>query len=800
MATTKQTDDIKNIPDTENSVPGAQNTTDLSTDANAVSADIAIKSDPFTSLRNGLSSLPIEDIKTFLARPIFLANFNLTTATVIGTDVMSFSFPDVLTGKYVAGVLTGGTPMVKDKISGFLGFRADIVFKLMINANSFQQGLLLIHWVPFDSALTQEAACWNANFTTKTQHHRVLADISCDSEVELRIPFSYPSLFYNLVLNGQVVNMGTIYVTLYSVLANGTSGSVDVELSAYASFENLSLMGPVYPVAQSGPVVLSSKRAPQDNERVSAGTTTGKFIDNILTLGTDTMSSIPVLSNFTGVLEWAKKLNKSTAAYFGYSTPILNNVQTSVFPLDKQYWNNCDVPRIGYNMGMKSNNDIGLLPGGGGTDLDEMSLHFIKQKFAYLSHFTFSGTAGNGTIDNRLFTQTLNPSLFSTQGTVGAITYTTYVPFAYLSRMFQFWRGSIIFRFIVVKTQYHSGRLMFVYNPGVTGTGVPSVNTTSGSNQYSMRTLMDIRESNTFEITVPFVSPDVWINSNGLCGTVSVVVVNPLRYPSTVASSVDVIVEVAAGPDFSYAVPQPLAQAPFCPTAQSGCVALNSTVGGSTVIDNNDEAYYYCIGEDVTSTRQILTRMTPLVPLTAAAGGFFSIIPTALFGQSPALAGGANQASVMRADVMSHIGLCYSLMRGSVNVTPDTDASDAVANTLYSLVIHDFGNGAVYDVGTQYRGTTYGYGSVVNSTMLSSSVTPHPVYKVPFYGRNPYALVHGYFGPVLVGIANSNAYSTYTRIYISYTNVNHTPIINRSIGDDFQFSNFVACPPLVTLL
>ena len=40
------------------------------------------------------------------------------------------------------------------------------------------------------------------------------------------------------------------------------------------------------------------------------------------------------------------------------------------------------------------------------------------------------------------------------------------VPAAYCASMFAYWRGSVDFVFKFVKTDFHSGRLMFVFNPG----------------------------------------------------------------------------------------------------------------------------------------------------------------------------------------------------------------------------------------------------------------------------------------------------------------------------------------------
>jgi len=135
---------------------------------------------------------------------------------------------------------------------------------------------------------------------------------------------------------------------------------------------------------------------------------------------------------------------------------------------------------------------------------------------------------------------------------------------------FDAWQGSIKFRFNVVCSEYHRGRIRIVYNPATSPIGAIPFNQT-----YS--TIVDISENRDFEYEVKWADVRAWATNVGisripntiisddfnpvLCGgaadngSLSVYVVNELATPSTTAADVKIQVWVAAGDDFALAVP-----------------------------------------------------------------------------------------------------------------------------------------------------------------------------------------------------------------------------------------------------
>ena len=140
--------------------------------------------------------------------------------------------------------------------------------------------------------------------------------------------------------------------------------------------------------------------------------------------------------------------------------------------------------------------------------------------------------------------------------------------------MFEYWRGSIIFRFKVVRSQYHRGRINICWDVGATSlTATPEVGDSSTFN-----VVLDLDESDEVEVKIPYTkakqflrsilnyselpTAKIWDNSttpalivNGeYNGVISVRVMNRLTAPEA-TSDVDLLVFVRGGEDLTLAGP-----------------------------------------------------------------------------------------------------------------------------------------------------------------------------------------------------------------------------------------------------
>jgi hypothetical protein len=136
---------------------------------------------------------------------------------------------------------------------------------------------------------------------------------------------------------------------------------------------------------------------------------------------------------------------------------------------------------------------------------------------------------------------------------------------SYISRAFSYWSGSIDYRIQVVATQFHSGKLIASFLPGLS-----SADGISLSQKVACPNLiMDLNENKEWVFSVPWNSILPWLRvaypyweydpvrfSEIALGFLAISVLNPLTAPSTVAPSVEINVFISGGTDFKLKGPR----------------------------------------------------------------------------------------------------------------------------------------------------------------------------------------------------------------------------------------------------
>jgi len=127
-------------------------------------------------------------------------------------------------------------------------------------------------------------------------------------------------------------------------------------------------------------------------------------------------------------------------------------------------------------------------------------------------------------------------------------------PLGMMAQLFKFYRGSLIFKIRVSCTKFHSGRFAITWNP--TGVAISSSSVSSTNDHALYRSILDIQEATELEMEVPWDYQRQWCDTSASRGTLSMVLVTPLRAPALVSASIDVVVTVRGSSDFEVAVPQ----------------------------------------------------------------------------------------------------------------------------------------------------------------------------------------------------------------------------------------------------
>jgi len=140
-----------------------------------------------------------------------------------------------------------------------------------------------------------------------------------------------------------------------------------------------------------------------------------------------------------------------------------------------------------------------------GSNTDDMALENIYNRMAYISTFTWGDTSP--TMAAPLFISGVSPGI-SAYGIVGSYVHTQPSPMAFASQPFAFWRGEIVFRFDVVCSAFHRGKICVYYEPNLAQADI--ITPDIALNKQHM-VIIDIQQTQTFEVCVMWASHRPWL-------------------------------------------------------------------------------------------------------------------------------------------------------------------------------------------------------------------------------------------------------------------------------------------------
>lgn len=708
-------------------------------------------------------------IKSFLQRPIRLSTFSWTTSATAATSLYTASLPADLIA----------TPVIKEKLAGFLGLRANVKVRVQVNAQRFQQGRLILCYFPMETqfAVIQPGRADNtfSKLVGVTQLPHVDLDISSDTEMTLEIPFTMPVSFYDL--HQGTPDFGKFNLIVYSPLISPT-GTPTVDTTVWAYLDDITLF---WPSATTGDlfaaphsVTLGKRKklpmTPPEGEIRASSPGPVERVTNVIGKSLGTMPAIPILSDFVAPLTWVNNIVNGVASVFGWSKPTYDKGATFTSLVTASRMANADTHDMSQKMSLLVGNSVGVLPGFAGTDKDELDIRSIACRRAYLDNASWSTSLAVGAV---VYGTSIQPQLFGTNVS-DTLFYPT--PAAYCASMFAYWRGSVDFVFKFVKTDFHSGRLMFVFNPG------GSVADWARTN-YCYREIIDLRESSEFTVRVPFANYRPYLSANESTGSAILYVLNPLVATGTVSNKIQLIVEVGFGPDIEFAVPYfrggiKLSQPPPPSFAEPHVGDLSNTTDHDLLaIDGSSpmqqvESSSFCIGEKVTNFRQLIKRFARYGLDHTVVADTFSILNTnVIYGDGASC------------DYLSLVGSMFAYWRGSTRAKCILPPS--IGNSRIRLWVDTVSN----------LWSTVPYTPGNNSVTTSDVLQLIPISGVIEVEVPQYTKCHAY---VPWGISVDSSTSPYTSPNSLFIDVPTGTLITtyRAAGDDFDCGMFIGCPML----
>lgn len=795
---------------------------EFSNEQRVVSADVStagttkfvdstnVQQQVFNAMYPSTNLVPVRDqnISDFLAKPQLIASGSWSTSAVATT---------VLAGISPAFFLNT-VQVWKNKIEGFGLVRGTAIVRVVLNANPFQQGKLILTFVPLESGDNPSLF----RLTTRagmTQLPNV--EIDCrDAAGVLEAPYISPTEYFPRVNDGlNSYDWGQMNLCVLAPLSVGSGGENSADYSIYLHFEDFELAAPIEP--QSGGMVKGGSRPARSRAVTSRTEATsiavgGPISSALLTVSkvAGQLAGIPSISAVAVPLSWMTRGASGVASWFGWSKPLDDKAPIKVARLNLGGMANSTGVSGSSNLGLYHDTSVSVLPSMAGNDYDEMSFNYLKVRKAFVNSFVWATTNGQGDL---LYSQKTNgPGEDHSVTGAGVVTY--YPPYAYVGRYFRSWRGSVVFTFKIVKTDFHSGRIAVTFTP-YPFNGDPLL----ADSTLCLREIIDVRGKSEFSITVPYLLATAYQDVGLESGTLSIRVLNELRAPPTVNNSISFLVYMSAGDDYEVEVPGSGSTAPIPIVPQIGGVdpAADQTivagvVGDYSVTPINMEPSATCVGEMFTSVKQLLTKFTQMVSASDITSTTASIGMYPYTIQTVYRSGITTTAAqpLLTGDALSYFAPGYVLFRGRVKIldAPDVGSGTNIV-TLEAALSFDETDPAgvskkVLEVNTDYT-DFFGARSNLLTTSLSGvqvkCLNAHQVFdpingldvSVPYYCRTRMSIVRtGFYDPEGYTPRFLDSPLPYLRITKKGAGGIHYHKLFRACSDDFQLAYFIGFPPV----
>lgn len=458
-------------------------------------------------------------------------------------------------------------PVNFERIKYFMNLRCTLKVKFIVNGNAFYFGRAIASYNPMGSLdqLSSNRSWVDADLVQASQKPHIFLNPTLSQGGELELPFFYPRNALSIP-EKEWDSMGEVTVHAMQPLGHVNSGDQAVTVSVFAWAENVKFAIPTQ-TAPANPVSTLNGRLlgiPEADEYgtgpISKPATTVARWANMLTM-------IPPIAPFARATEIGAKAAAGIASIFGYSKT-LKLTSSTYNPQLRTSLATTNVEDETQKLTVDIKQELTLDPCTTGIQADdELTITGIASRESYLTNF---GWAQGDSEETLLFSTAVDPGLFVTYSPGGEPTEYHLPACAFAALPFKYWRGTMKFRFQIVSSEYHKGRIKIVYDP------YAAAQTSAYNTAYT--TIFDISEQKDFSFDVAMSQPDVYrqhllltdtgfMKSDGTTpalpdpacnGTLSVYVVNELTTAGPINPANDIEINVFVScPDLEVACPEP---------------------------------------------------------------------------------------------------------------------------------------------------------------------------------------------------------------------------------------------------
>jgi hypothetical protein len=455
---------------------------------------------------------------------------------------------------------------VNDKITNFQLLRMKLHVKIVISGTKFHYGRALVSYDPFkrNDQITVDRNFIQQDLIMASQKPHIFLNPTKNSGGEMCLPFFYDKN-YMRIPTGDWDEMGQIVISSFGNLLHANGGDDPVTITTYIWAEDVVLTVPTQSTApltsQSGRRTNRKSKKDQSNTINSQDEYGSGIISKpaaAIAKAAGALSELPLIGPYMTATQIGAGAVGKVAQMFGYSRPnVISDIQLYK-PLPAGNLANTDAADASQKLTLDSKAELTVDSRTVGLDgSDEMGILDYVKRESFLTSFAWSPS---DSVDDLLWnTRVLPMQLDNINGEIHM------TPLAHMATAFESWQGSIKFRFQIVKSDFHKGRILVRWDP----------NQLLSSIDYNVNysRVIDIAETDDFEIVVGWGQKDPFLNcgapystgsnfssvqrllsSGESNGILEVAVLNDLVSPS-VDAPISINVFVSACDDFKLAAP-----------------------------------------------------------------------------------------------------------------------------------------------------------------------------------------------------------------------------------------------------
>lgn len=490
----------------------------------------SVASHPDPTFNQG--NYPGASLGNYLSRPVNIATF-------------TWNMGGTLTEVFEPWADFFAHPSVTKRLDNYNLLRCKLKVKFVVNGTPFHYGRAICSYEPWHdyNEVDKVKIGSTVNVMTYSQRPHIFIDPAKGQGGCLCLPFFHLDNWIHVTDIDEFNQMGQIRVDSINVLKHANGATDPITISVFAWAEDVELVGPTLMVA-----------AQSKDEFISDGPVS-KIASQIADVA-GLLTTAPVIGPFAMATTLASNAVASIARLFGFSRPRIITNPTRMKRMIYGDMATTDSHDPSVTLAVTSKQELTIDPRTVGlSDVDEMSIPFLTGKECYLRTVNWEVT---DSADSLLFTIPVTPLV----GRSTADPWYFMTPMMFTSLFFKEWSGSIIYRFQVVASNFHRGRLRFVFDPNS-----DNVATVSDTFNTNYNRIIDIAEERDFEVKVSWANHKAYLSvgtytdmqggsPSGLTiephlhnGGIALWVLNQLAAPTDLAN-VEINVFVRAGPDF----------------------------------------------------------------------------------------------------------------------------------------------------------------------------------------------------------------------------------------------------------